>query len=198
MNASPRGADVADFSLRILASLGTSAYLVYLVPRGDSTTIIAELTAELHTFDAGVRIAHTNPSPGAARLLRELPPMNADVLLISAESYLEEDWRLLDRRRSTLAREGVTVFITTPASFTHVMRVAPNLVSWLAGLVFSHESADAHATGQRELRLAALRAWGDKTDAEVVLAASEGRLPRDPEYAEWLVLLGRGDLLDGH
>jgi hypothetical protein len=30
----------------------------------------------------------------------------------------------------------------------------------------------------------------------VIAAAAEQTLPRDPEFAEWLVLLGRGDLLD--
>jgi hypothetical protein len=45
-------------------------------------------------------------------------------------------------------------------------------------------------------RLAALRAWASKTDGEVVAAARDGTLPLDPEYAEWLVLLGHGELLD--
>jgi hypothetical protein len=34
------------------------------------------------------------------------------------------------------------------------------------------------------------------TDDEVIAAARSGALPRDPEYAEWLVLVGQGDLLD--
>lgn len=86
--------------------------------------------------------------------------------------------------------------MTTPASFAELMRVAPNLASWLGGLVFSHEDPDALARAQIGPRLDALHAWSGKSDAEVVEEAEQGRLPRDPEYAEWLVLLGRGDLLD--
>jgi hypothetical protein len=49
--------------------------------------------------------------------------------------------------------------------------------------------------GEIEQRLAALRAWASCGDAEVIQLAETGQLPRDPEYAEWLTLLGRGDLL---
>jgi hypothetical protein len=44
-----------------------------------------------------------------------------------------------------------------------------------------------------EQRLVALRmALGD---AEVIRLAEQGTLPLDPQYAEWLALLRRGDLL---
>jgi hypothetical protein len=46
-----------------------------------------------------------------------------------------------------------------------------------------------------EQRLTALRAWAGRGDAEVIQLAETGQLPRDPEYAEWLTLLGRGELL---
>jgi hypothetical protein len=192
----PKLVDPNDLALRILASRGTSAYLAGLVHPRESATILPEVEAELHALDEHVAVRSLIPSPGAARLLHELPSITTEVLLIEAESYGEEDWRLLDRRRSALVRDGVTVFFTTPPSFTLLMRVAPNLSSWLAGLIFSAGMERAMTGEHREARLARLRAWGGMTDAEVALAASEGRLPRDPEYAEWLVLIGRGDLLD--
>jgi hypothetical protein len=196
VTASPKPVDPNDLALRILASQGTSAYLAGLVNPGESESLVTEVEAELHTLNEHVAVCSLIPSPGAARLLHELPAITADVLLIGAESYGEEDWRLLDRRRSALARTGVTVFFTTPPSFTLLTRVAPNLSSWLAGLVFSAGMEHATTQDQREARLARLRAWAGMTDAEVALAAAEGRLPGDPEYAEWLVLIGRGDLLD--
>jgi hypothetical protein len=196
MAASPKPVDPNDLALRILASRGTSAYLAGLVHPGESASLAAEVEAELRALDEHVAVGSLIPSSGAARLLHELPSITADVLLIGAESYGEEDWRLLDRRRSALARTGVMVFFTTPPSFTMLMRVAPNLSSWLAGLVFSAGMEHPMTEEQREARLARLRAWAGMTDAEVALAATEGHLPGDPEYAEWLVLIGRGDLLD--
>ena len=37
-------------------------------------------------------------------------------------------------------------------------------------------------------------AW-QQTDAEVIALAEQNRLPPEPDYAEWLVLLGKGELL---
>jgi hypothetical protein len=196
MAVSPKLADPNDLALRILASRGTSAYLVGLVDPGESATVVPEVEAELHALDPHVGVCSLIQSPGAERLLHHLPSITADVVLIGAEPYGEEDWRVLDRRRSALAHAGVMVFFTTPPSFTLLMRVTPNLVSWLAGLVFSAGMEHAMSDEHREARLVRLRAWAGMTDAEVALAATEGRLPRDPEYGEWLVLIGRGDLLD--
>lgn len=44
-------------------------------------------------------------------------------------------------------------------------------------------------------RLDSLREWSGKTDAMVIAEATDHTMPRDPQYAEWLVLLGRSDLL---
>jgi hypothetical protein len=192
----PRGLGPYALALRLSASLGTAFYVIYLIPPGQAARIVAELEEELGALGEEVNVATVGGPSGAARLLHDLPALVGDVLLVSAETYAKADWRLLDRWRSALAREGAVVFVTTPASFAELMRVAPNLASWLGGLVFSHEDPDAMARGQIGPRLDALRAWSGKSDAEVVEEAQRGALPRDPEYAEWLVMLGRGDLLD--
>jgi hypothetical protein len=200
MAASSKLVDANDLALRILSNRGTSTYFAGLVDTKSSaslmTEVVTEVEAELHALDPQVAVLSLLPSVGAASLLRELPSITADVLLVKAESYREADFRLLDGQRSALARDGVTVLFMTPLAFTRLIRVAPNLSSWLAGQVFSVAPEAGIRQEQREARLARLRAWAGKTDAEVVLAATEGRLPRDPEYGEWLVLMGRGDLLD--
>lgn len=196
MSATPRGLGTTGLALRLAAIRETAAYVVYLIQSKEIANVAGELKADLCAYDEGLKLETIESSPSAARLLEALPSIAADVLLIGAETYTEADWRLLDRRRSALAREGATVFLTTPVGFAALMRVAPNLASWLGGNVFSYEDIDALAMNQREQRLAALRVWAGKTDDEVLRAAEQGRLPRDPEYAEWLVMLGRGDLLD--
>jgi len=91
----------------------------------------------------------------------------------------------------------VTVFVTTRPSFDDLMRTAPNLASWLGGQVFTFPShGETGVAAHRERRLAALRAWASRSDQEILVAARTGTLPPDPEYAEWLVLLGHGELLD--
>jgi len=46
-----------------------------------------------------------------------------------------------------------------------------------------------------EERLAILRNAHRLTDEQVIRMAEEGTLPREPSFAEWLLLIGRGDLL---
>lgn len=48
-----------------------------------------------------------------------------------------------------------------------------------------------------EKRLVAMREHYELSDEEVVAKALDGTLPPDPNYCEWLVLLGRSDLIGG-
>ena len=188
------GASAPELALRLIAIRGTAAYAAYLVAAGAVADAIEELREELVAFDAGLAIEVLRPGSGE-RLVVALPGVTSEVVLVDAASYGERDWRVLDRRRSALARAGLMVFVTTPGSFGVLMQAAPNLSSWLGGFVFERPP-DAAADEAREQRLAALRAWAQRSDADVIQAATRGQLPADPEYAEWLVLLGRGDLLD--
>ena len=75
--------------------------------------------------------------------------------------------------------------------------MAPNVASWIGGSAWELEGPQGLAPAERESRLQALRAWARLTDEDVVHLAEAGNLPQEPEYAEWLILLGRGDLLAG-
>jgi hypothetical protein len=196
MSAAPRRIGATDLSLLLLTCRGTRVYFLYLVRPEDVDDAISDIDAEIRALDDQITIGTLSPH-NAARLLREWPSRRVDeVLLIGAELFTDKDWMLLDRRRSDLAREGPTVLLTTDSAFDALMQVAPNLASWLGALVFSREDPAERLAALREQRLASLRARSEMTDEEVVGAAQAGTLPRDPEYAEWLVLLGRGDLLD--
>jgi hypothetical protein len=186
---------VAEFALRLQVLRSASAYAAYLVASDSIDEALADLHDELGALDpvAGIsRVVATS----ASSLVDAIDGGTAELLVIDARALSADDWATLDRRRSAIAHRGVLVFVTTSTSFDSLMQHAPNLASWLAGTVFAapdHEPADQ---ALRERRLAALRQWAAQTDEEIVAAAVAGTLPRDPEYAEWLVLLGRGDLLD--
>jgi hypothetical protein len=83
-----------------------------------------------------------------------------------------------------------------PRDLERLQAYAPNLSSWLGGRVWrwSDEIPDAPAVDV-EQRLSTLRRHFGKTDEEVLAAARDRTLPLDPEYAEWLILLGQGNLL---
>jgi hypothetical protein len=188
------GASAAELALRASALRGTAVYATYLAAPGEVDAAFEDLHEELAALGAGIQVTAVRPGTGE-RLIADLSARAAELVLVDARSFVAADWALLDRRRSSLAYPGVLIFVTTPVSFDELMRSAPNLASWLGAQVFAYVPDGADVEHTRARRLEALRAWASKSDADVIRAAEEGTLPRDPEYAEWLVLLGRSDLL---
>ncbi len=188
-------ASIGELALRLIAIRGAAAYAAYLVAAGAVPDVIAELGEELSAFDPELAIEILGPGSGE-QLLRALARPTREVVVVDAAGYGDRDWGLLDRRRSSLARAGLMVFVTTPASFEKLMQTAPNLASWLGAFVFEHAGDAQDDAETRERRLVQLRSWAQRSDHDIISAATQGRLPADPAYGEWLVLLGRGDLLD--
>lgn len=184
-----------ELALQLHVMRGTAVYAAYLAARDEVAAALTELEEELRGFDADENVARSSPH-SAEELVAALAGDPAEIIVVDASSLSAEDWAVLDRRRSSIAHRGVLVFVMTPESFDELMRRAPNLASWLGGQVFAYPDEKPRLAAHRERRLATLRAWASRSDAEVIAAAREGTLPRDPEYAEWLVLLGHGELLD--
>lgn len=197
MNTALSNVGVPDFVSR-LQLLPTVAGYVVLLTNATPTPLIDEIATELEAFaDADAQRTILSQGTTARSLLQVLATEKpTGVLVVDATSFVEADWMLLDRQRSDLAREGVTLLITTPESFDLLMRVAPHFASWLGGHVFEWDAtAETASPEEIEQRLVALRARSGMTDEDVLAKAKDGTLPRDPEFAEWLVLLGRGELI---
>lgn len=188
------GMTAGELALRLSALSGTAAYAAYLVEARDLEAALVELEDELRALASDAAVVRIAPS-SSEQLVADLAATSIEIIMVDARTFSAHEWAQIDRRRSEIAHRGVLVFVTTPASFDDLMRHAPNLASWLGGEVFAFPAIDANVAAHRERRLAALRAWASKTDEEIVEAARAGTLPRDPEYAEWLVLLGHGELL---
>jgi hypothetical protein len=197
MTASVRRVGLAELAVRLQAFAETASYVVLLASADAIPELVTELPHEIEALDEHAVVRSIAAETSAGKLIAELRSSTQGTVVINASRYDGQDWRFLDRRRSALARRGATVFVTTPGSFDELMRVAPNVASWLGALAFAWDDTAGELTEEQKMRrLEALRAWSGKSDAEVLQAAEEGHLPRDPEFAEWLVLMGRGDLLD--
>lgn len=158
--------------------------------------LIHDLCHELRVQGDDLEVVELPAARDAAHLIAEARQHPEGVAVVEVSSLTEGDWRALDVQRSRLSRHGVTIWILTHEDLDRIQQCAPNLSSWLGGNVAEHREDTAEAEAFREGRLEALRAWAGKTDDEVCREAAARTLPRDPEYAEWLVLLGRADLLD--
>ena len=135
----PKSIGTAELALRLLVSRGAAAYFAYLIRPEEVAEVIEDVHAELCALGEGATIAVIAPSR-AGLLLQQLASAAEEVILVDAQHYTEADWRLLDRRRSSLGRDGIMVFLATPSGFEELMRAAPNLASWLGGFVFSFGS----------------------------------------------------------
>ncbi len=100
---------------------------------------------------------------------------------------------LLDYGRSRLLGGPRGVVLTSEAAIPILANNAPNFWSWIGPNVWKEDRTCGRM--DREARLRSLRNGTGLTDADVVRQAEAGTLVLDPIFSEWLVLLGRGDLL---
>jgi len=99
--------------------------------------------------------------------------------------------------RSLLSRRHAVILLLTTPSIERLVRDAPNISSWIGSSVWA--LAQPHrdeVAASREKRLRDLRSWSSMSDGDVIRLAQEKSLPAEPEYVEWLILMGRGDLLE--
>jgi hypothetical protein len=183
----------ADFAARLLEDGGTNAWYVALSAAENETAVAHKIVEEANAIEAGFAVASVVATPGDfIAALRGAP--NRLVVAAGLNAFDAPAWSELDGARSRLFREGATALVLSPASFGSLQAHAPNLASWIGGAVFE---LTAPPPPNPEQRLEQLRAWSKLSDEDVVAKAERGTLEPDPYFAEWLVLLGRGDLL-GH
>lgn len=158
----------------------------------------AERTARAATRAGGLPVEVLDVSEGPQLLARRMSELPAGPLvLIGFEKLSAADWQHLDALRSGLAREEPVILFMTEGSADQLSRLAPNLASWVGGSYAKwDETAEVLSPDEKAARLGVLREQFGMTDDDVIRAASEHRLPREPQMSEWLVLLGRGDLLE--
>lgn len=118
------------------------------------------------------------------------------LLVISGLSHLDEhDWRAVDVNRSRLERAAPTLLVASRRAASKLPTLAPNLWSWIGDGVWRYEPEDGLPRSAREQRLAELHRHFGFGDDELLRRARSGEIPAEPDIAEWLVLLGAGELI---
>jgi hypothetical protein len=119
-------------------------------------------------------------------------------LLWDFDKWTDAQWRKLDYLRSRLNNEKrCGLLIMSEQAAEKMIANAPNFSSWIDGKIFNLVlGAEMLTPEECESRLVALRDWTGLSDHEVIKKAESHQLPYDPEYSEWLILLGRGDLIE--
>jgi hypothetical protein len=135
---------------------------------------------------------------GASELIEQIVQSSEDYLLLwTFEAWTCEDWRRLDAYRSSLSKSRGGMLVLSSTSAEMILNCAPNFCSWVGSRFYALAKDSNFLTDpEREIRLSTLREWSGLSDAEVIASAESHQLPLTPEYGEWLVLLGRGDLIE--
>jgi hypothetical protein len=121
----------------------------------------------------------------------------ASLILSGFEQWTMQDWRQLDGLRSNLTVQRNAFLLLSELATSLMLNHAPNLASWIGGRVYPFTYGTEFLTiDEQEDRLMHLRQWADQTDDEIIALAENNQLSPEPEYGEWLVLLGRGDLIE--
>lgn len=189
----------AEFAVRAVTGGGPRHWSVLVVDQRVIAELAAGLRAEMESLGDGSVEVITRAGSAAElyRLVRDVHP-DAAIVISGVEHFDDAEWRHLDLLRSRLVRRSPVALVVSESSLDKLSRAAPNLASWIGGAVwFADAASDGLSDDERRARLTSLREWSGLSDAELIRRAHDRTLPTDPEYVEWLVLLGREDLI-GH
>jgi len=195
---------VPDFSTEPLFEIarrleirGETGWLAVLSPAADSAADLDQLQSELQSIlQMPSRVIQLERS--TFEELREAlhHPHNDAVILSGGTGLTQEKWRSLDLMRSALERRGPVVLWLSPGDIGNLTDHAPNIRSFIGGSIFLAGPDGGFMTeAERQERLKELSEHFGFSGDEAVRRAAANESPHEPEFVEWLVLLGRGDLL---
>jgi len=179
--------DAADLGMAF--DLAAQAWVI--VVHAQPATVVRAVQGAMQAADLAVDLVDATSGPAS---LRGALPGPA-TLAVGLEAWEPHHWQHFDELREQI-REArpILVVVTTEAGAAAMAREAPQAWSYFKGAVLRWVD-DGATPAQVEAALEGLRSHWGKTDAEVVALAVAGELPPDADFATWLVLMGRDDLL---
>jgi hypothetical protein len=187
---------IDEFLQRIGSQPNGNTWSALITSNLDSQKLVYDLQETLTIFaECEVRCFSTNDETNT--LVQQIKKATEDYLILwNFEQWDKNNWYEFDCMRSSLMRKRGLVLILSPESAKTMFCYAPNIVSWLGSRVYSFlKDTELLSAEEIQERLATLREWSGYTDSQIVEMAETRTLPSEPEYAEWLVLLERGDLI---
>ncbi len=171
-------------------------YRLVLPAAADQVKVAAQLAMEIESV-LGSSCERIDAQAGPGELVRLLRAAGENsAVILGVDSYSAANWQHVDLLRSQLVGGGTKVLLTALSVVAKMENYAPNLTSFLGGATWQVDlDADYLSEDARQARLAALRQALGYTDDQVIALAQQRKLPLEPDFAEWLVLLGRGELL---
>jgi len=133
--------------------------------------------------------------PSSAELLERLGRYSEDdvVLLNGIEKFSPHELERLDLLRNRALHGPRVLIATTQDGAARLSANSPNFWSWIGARCMAYDASEGIMN--KAARLQSLREHFQLSDADVLELAQKNALPDDVAFAEWLILLGRGDLV---
>jgi hypothetical protein len=176
---------------------GENAWLALLMPAADPNAVLDGFRAELSSLlERPSRVLNLRDNT-FEQLRDRLHQPHDDIVILSASRDLEpEMWSSLDMMRSALERSGPVIFWINADAVSRLSEFAPNIRSFIGPSIFVAGPEGGIITeAERQDRLQELAKQYGLSNEEVIRKAQSNELPPEPHFVEWVVLLGRGDLV---
>jgi len=176
---------------------GPNPWLAVLGPPTASATALDELQSELRSFlQVPTRVFSLETATFEDLQEAMQQPGDDAVVLTAGADLTPEKWSALDVMRSALERAGPIVLWMAPEAVAGLAESAPNIRSFIGSSIFvAAPDGGIMTEGERQERLKELEEHYRLTGEEIVRRAESKQLPPEPHFVEWLILLGRGDLV---
>ena len=187
---------IDEFLQRIGSQPNGNTWSALITSNLDSQQLVDDLQETLNIFTE-CEIGCFSANDETNTLVQQIKKATEDYLILwNFEQWDKNNWYEFDCMRSSLMRKRGLVLILSPESVKNMFSYAPNIVSWLGSRVYSFlKDTELLSIEEIQERLATLREWSGLTDSQIIEMAQTQTLPPEPEYAEWLVLMERGDLI---
>jgi len=168
-----------------------------LVASSADAELITELRQELDVqIAASLSVLDVKDLTAVALVEQLRTKQDAAVLIYGFETWADDQFASLDVNRSRLETGAFLVFTVDLETAGRFLNCAPNIRSFLGANIFV-TTPDPSVMSLQEIsdRLNQLRTYYGLSDKAVIERAASGDLSPDPHFVEWLVLLGRSELV---
>ncbi|HBE18708.1 MAG TPA: ABC transporter permease [Cyanobacteria bacterium UBA11149] len=192
-----RSISLDDFLQRVGSQPNGNVWSAIVVSSSYLSEVIEDLKETIGIFTE-CEIGVISGKNGATNLIISVENTAEDYLVLyDLESWNRDNWREFDYARSRLAKKRGGVLVLASESIESLSRFAPNFASWLGSRIYLFDRGRELLTAdERQERLLALQEYLGLSNSEVIELAKAHKLPSDPEYGEWLILLNREDLIE--
>lgn len=185
----------SEFVRRILERNGPGNWFVLVAPPADAQQLMEQVVGGI-TDEVSDEIVKLYMPASADEVAAAV--MRAAIAVVAGlEGWSLTEWARFDVLRSLLAEKAQKVaLILSEEGAGRLFTQAPHFARFFTGSAWQAElDAGSMSDSERLARINALERSTGMSTEEMLRRAENRALPAEPEFAEWIALVGRSELL---